>query len=88
MALQNERKEIVIGNNRNKVVQDYMVEMWGTPPERSTFAFRPQLIKDRVSHEVCDSMLNQPVTTKEVQECIKELRNGAKKKRDVSCQAK
>jgi hypothetical protein len=58
VALQNKNGEIVTGRNRDGVVQDYMVSMWGTPPVDAVLTFDTKVINRKAPKEMCDSMLN------------------------------
>ena len=77
VALHNNEGAIVAGSARDQVVLDYMLKMWGTPIEDSTARFNAQLLSRRAPKEACDSLLNLPIADKEVEECVKELKNGA-----------
>ena len=51
--------------------------MWGSLPVDTIPTFNSKKLRKKAPKETCDPMLNSPITAKEVEECIKELKNGA-----------
>ena len=77
VALKDDQGSIVTGKKRDDVVRNYMRRMWGTATDGFNWALQLETITRVAPETTMEDMLNCQIAPQEVEECIKELKNGA-----------